>query len=68
MHRPPTTNDLLKLIAGTPGAIANEFLLRLEQALNNTKVTGLLITDKEASALLQYVLDLQAELSSLEYE
>lgn len=68
MHRPPTTNDLLKLIPGTPGAIANEFLLRLEQALNNTKVTGLLITDKEASALLQYVLDLQAELSSLEYE
>lgn len=59
------TDDLITLTPGTNTLKANEVLLKLETALNNKKISGLLLMDVEVESLLKYVLDLQSEVISL---
>lgn len=58
-------DDILILTPGSNQDIASAFLARLEEAVNNKGISGLLITEKEAVALLQFVLDLEAEVLNL---
>lgn len=61
--------DILRLDPGSQQDIACRFLERLEVALNNKKVDGLLIMDFEAKALLDWVCALEAEILMLrEYQ
>jgi len=57
--------DVLKLTPNSNADIANKFLARLEEVVNNKTISGLLITEKEAVALLNWVIDLESEILSL---
>lgn len=58
------SEDILELTPGTDQDIANLFLQRLEQAVNNKAISGLLVTDKEGAALLRWINNLEAEIIS----